>query len=159
MAGPIGRLPRVVVALGLLLLGTTPALAALSQRHLNESAAAFVRGDCTKAIDSALDSINVLGLRPEPWEILGYCDVRSGEERLAVRALEKAVERDPEHWHYRYGLALARGAAGQDPRPDARAALRLNPHNPLLQEAVKRFDTDDRREWRRRALAARLPRD
>jgi hypothetical protein len=34
----------------------------------------------------------------------------------------------------RYGLAVLRGAAGLDPLPAARAARRLNPHEPLVGE-------------------------
>ena len=54
-----------------------------------------------------------------------------------------------------YDLALALGASGIDPRPAARAALRLNPLEQITQLAVRRFDTNNPRRWRRtgRALA------
>ena len=153
------RLARIVIGLLVLALALTPALIYLSQHHIDRSAESFRRGDCTTAVDRALEATSVLSVWPEPFEILGYCDTRLGRPRLAVRAMEEAVERDPEAWELRYGLALVRAAARRDPRPAARSALRLNPRSPLAQDAVKRFRTDDPQKWRRRALSARLPVD
>ena len=152
-----GRLLRVVVAVGLLVLAVTPARVALSQRHLNESVSAFARGDCPSTVNQALASIDAIAVRPEPYELLGYCDVRLGAPALGVRAMNSAVTRDPGNWQYRYGLALVRAAAGLDPRPAARRALQLNPREPLAQEAVRAFDTSNRRLWRARALSSELP--
>ena len=146
-----------MIALIILAIAITPALIYLSQNHLNRSVRSLDRGDCPAAIDQALAATSVLSLRPEPFEILGYCDVRLGRPQLAVRAMEEAVERDPKAWQLRYGLALVRAAAGRDPRPAARSALRLNPLSPLTEDAVKRFRTSDPRKWKRRALGARLP--
>lgn len=151
-------LTRIVAALGCLLLAVTPALAALSQQALDESVAAFRRGDCTRSADAALASIAYLSVRPQPFELLAYCDVRAGLSELAVRSMRKALARDPANWEYHYGLALVRGAAGLDPRPQAAAALVLNPLNPLTREAAIELGTaDGPREWRRRAVEARLP--
>ena len=97
-------------------------------------------------------------MRPEPHVLIGYCDVRLGRPRLAVRALRRAVELDPGNWEMHYGLALARGAAGLDPRPQARAAARLNPaEDDLAVPLVAALDTESPRAWRRRALSAPLP--
>ena len=151
-------LTRIVAALGCLLLAVTPALAALSQQALDESVAAFRRGDCTESAAAALASISYLSVRPQPFELLAYCDVRAGLSELAVRSMRKALARDPANWEYHYALALVRGAAGLDPRPQAAAALALNPLNPLTREAAIELGTADRpREWRRRAVEARLP--
>ncbi len=152
-----GRLTRIGAALGCLLLAVTPALAALSQARLDESVAAFRRGDCTRTADAALASISFLSVRPQPFELLAYCDVRAGFPQLAVAAMGEALVRDPENWEYQYGLALVRASAGLDPRPQARAAAYLNPLNPLAQEAVRAFDTADPERWERRASEARLP--
>ncbi len=65
--------------------------------------------------------------------------------------MQKAIDRDPANWEYRYGLALARAVVGEDPRPDARAALLLNPRDIQTQDAVERFDSGTPRQWRRRA--------
>lgn len=150
---------RTAVALGVLLLAVLPMQILISERSLREAREAFAQGDCRTAIDRALDASDVLGARADPYAIIGYCDVRLDVPALAITALEKAVQRDPHNWELRYGLAIARGAAGRDPRPAARSAAALNPREPLAALAVRRFDTDDPRTWRRRALTARLPSD
>jgi hypothetical protein len=71
--------------------------------------------------------------------------------------MRSGIDRDPENWELWYGLALVRANAGEDPRPAARTALRLNPKGPLARDAVKRFDAADARKWKRRAQRARLP--
>jgi O-antigen ligase len=156
---PLGSLARVVAALGVLALLLVPLSLYRSQGPLVEAAQAFARGDCPTAIDRALTSRDVLAVRPEPYELLGYCDVRLGEEQLAVRALQRAVALDPHNWETHYGLALVRGAAGLDPRPQAREAARLNPSDGDLATAlVTRFKTaNSPQTWRRRALSAPLP--
>ncbi len=150
------RFARVATGAGLLALATTPVLIALSQSHLDESTRAFKRGDCTAAIESGLASVEALGVRPEPYLVLGLCDARLGEDELAVQAMGRAVSLDPEGWRSHYGLALARASAGLDPRPAALQARRLNPRSELTTDIVKRFDTDDPRKWKRRARGARL---
>jgi hypothetical protein len=151
--GPVGR---IVVALGCLLLAVMPARVFLSEGPMREAARAFARGDCATAVDRSLDSISALGIRPEPFVVLGYCDVRLGQRDLAMRALANAVRKDPRNWEGHYGLALVRAAAGRDPRPQLRAAGRLNPREQLVTQ-TRRLLGDDRRAWRRRALGARLP--
>jgi len=150
-------LTRIVAALGCLLLAVTPALAALSQAQLDRSLAAFRRGDCARTVDYALGSTSFLGVRPQPYELLAYCDVRAGLPNLAVKAMDRALARDPENWEYHYGLALVRASAGLDPRPQTRAALRLNRESSLTQQASRDFLTGDPTDWRRRASQARLP--
>jgi O-antigen ligase len=151
------RLSRVVIALGCLVLAITPALLFLSQRQLNRSVDSLKGNDCGEALDAALASNSFLSVRPEPLEVLAYCDVRLGRPELAVQLMREAVERDPYNWRLHYGLALTRGAAGLDPRAQARRALRLNPRSSLTRDAIRRFDTSSPRTWRRRALSARLP--
>lgn len=154
-----GPILRLAVSVGLIALAITPMLVALSQRHLTEARAAADAGDCTPAIDAALASIEVLGIRPEPYEVLGYCDLGADEPELAVSAFQAAVSRDPQNWRYHYGLAIARGADGRDPRATAQRARRLNPRHPQAEELVGLFDTDDPGEWRARAATAPLPED
>jgi hypothetical protein len=98
-----------------------------------------------------------LSVRPEPFEVLAYCDSRLGLHTLAERAMRSALERDPENWELYYGLALVRASAGRDPRPAARRALRLNPRGALAREASRRFRGSDPGTWRKRASGARLP--
>jgi O-antigen ligase len=157
--GSPARVTRVLAGLVALGCAIAPALIYTSQRHLDRSVRSFERADCPGAVDQALAANSAVPMRPEPFEILAYCDVRLGRPELAVRAMEEAVERDPQAWQLRYGLAVVRGAAGRDPRAQARLAVRLNPREPLARDAVRRFRTNDPREWRRRALGARLPID
>jgi Flp pilus assembly protein TadD len=96
-------------------------------------------------------------VRPEPYQVLGFCDSRAGENKLAISMLRTAVAHDSGEWESYYGLALVQAAAGQDPRVAARRAFELAPHEPLAAEAVQKFRTNDPRKWERRALSARLP--
>jgi hypothetical protein len=123
----LGRLTRVVAGLACLLLAITPAVVAVSQARLDRAFAAFRQRDCTTAIDAALAAAEALP-RAQASEIVGYCDLRARQDRLAVRAMEAARARDPQNWQYAYGLAIAQAISGADPRAAADAALRLNPH-------------------------------
>lgn len=150
-----GRLPRIVAGLACLLLALTPGLVLASQGPLNRSIRAFKQGDCRTAIDAALDSRDALGARAEHYEIIGYCDARAGQNELAVRAMRAAQARDPRNWHYAYGLAVAQALAGQDPRPAARLARRLNPLDDkarALERGLRSASPE-----RRRRVAARAP--
>ena len=149
---------RIVVAIVCLLIAIVPARMFLSERPLRESARAFAEGDCATAVDRALDSSEMLDVRPEPFILLGYCNVRLGRSGLAVRAMRNAVRRDPGNWEGHYGLALAQAVAGDDPRPSLRAAGRLNPEEPLVVRTWRLLG-DDPDAWSRRALQARLPID
>ena len=158
-AGPrTGTIGRTLAALGCLLLALVPARVFLSEAPLRDSARAFAAGDCATAIDRALDSNARFGLRPEPFIVLGYCDVRIGQTDLALNAMRNAVRKDPGNWEGHYGLALVQAVARQDPRPELRIARRLNPREPLVAETTRLLG-DDRRAWQRRALRARLPID
>jgi hypothetical protein len=152
--GEISRTPRIVAALAVLVLALTPALMWLSQGPLDRATAAFARNDCPTAIDASLDAIGRFGVRPEPWEILGYCDARAGQYALATRAMDAARSRDPHDWSYAYGQAIVDGVSGRDPRPAAREALRLNPLEPLARTLVRELDRA-RDPARRREIARR----
>jgi O-antigen ligase len=154
---PPGRVARIVLGLGCLVLALTPFQVLRSQAALDDAGAAFEARDCPRAIDSALASLGATRSRPEPYLVLGYCDTRLGLHDLAIRNMELATERDPDSWQAWYGLAVARGAAGRDPRPAARRALQLNPLNALAAEAAEAFATSRPRVWQRRALRLRIP--
>lgn len=143
--------------LGLLCLVTlvTPVLIIGSQGRLEDAEHALYASDCAKASSSALSSIGWLDVRPEPYEILGFCDIKRGLPRLGVAAMAQAVRRDPGSWETYYTLAIAQGAAGIDPRPAAERALRMNPLEPLTRQAVKMLGGSSPTEWVKRAPAAR----
>jgi O-antigen ligase len=154
----VGRTPRLVAALCVGVLAITPVVVALSQVRLESALSAFDANECSAAIHSSLDSLSALGVRPEPYEIIGYCDARFGEDRLAEEAMRSAVSRDPENWEMHYGLALVRAAAGKNPMPELREASRLNPLEPMVAAAVERFGEAKRPAQRERlAGSASLP--
>jgi tetratricopeptide (TPR) repeat protein len=142
---------RVALALACFGVGIVPGLVMVSEARLDESAKAYERGDCSKAVDAAQSASSALGRRPQPHEIIAYCRLHQGRPREAVRELDHAVRLDPDNWEYHYDLAVARGAAGLDPRPEARKALRLNPRDPEAQNAFKSFHSSDSRTWKRKA--------
>lgn len=151
----LARSARVPISLGLILVAVAPALVAISDGRIAEAARAFnFADDCRTAPAASLSSLSALANRPQPYEVLGYCDLRRGFPLSAVRAMHSAVERDPRSWQYHYGLSVARGAAGLDPRPAARAALARNPREPIVQRALARLD-GDRRHWRSQAARNR----
>lgn len=151
------RFGRVVLAIGVLALIVTPALMALSQAQLNKSVEALENDDCATAGDAALAAAKWVPPRPEPFQILGFCNSRAGQDDLAIQMAEAAISREPENWSLHYTLALVQAAAGVDPRPAASRALELSPNGRQASEAVELFDTDDPQEWRRRAQRTRLP--
>ena len=151
------RLARVVAALGCLVLIVTPITLIRSQTALAPAGRELLAGNCPAAIDHALASARAVGSRPEPYEVIGFCDVRLGFHSLAVRNLRQAVDRDPEWWETWYGLALVQGAVGQDPRAAARRALQLNPREPLAQRAARTFGETPRSGWSRAARRLPLP--
>ena len=154
------RLARVIAALVVLALAVTPVLNALADARLRDS----VDGVQARATARARSTTRSrprprLGARPEPYAILGFCDVRLGKPELAERMMRNAVDRDPDNWVYHYGLALVLGARRARTRgrrsPSAR---RLNPLETETIEAEEAFaSTNDPEKWKRRALRARLP--
>jgi O-antigen ligase len=152
-----GRTVRIAVAIGIGVLAVTPAAIAISQSRLDKAVVAFDRGDCNAAIGSALDSLDALKVRPEPYELIGYCDARLGQGELAEKAMRNAVSRDPENWETHYGLALVLAAEGRDPMPQLYESRRLNPLEPRVQELIAAMRGQGPQEWERRAESARLP--
>ena len=146
---------RVPLAVGLVLVAVTPVLIAISQGRLVSAAQSFGTGDCEAAVPEALDAASVLAVRPEPYEIVGYCQVQRGFPRAGVAAMEKAVDRDEGNWEYHYGLAVARAAAGLDPRPAANRARELNPTEYIVREYARRLGEADPATWPGEADRAR----
>jgi hypothetical protein len=143
---------RAGIAAALIVIGVAPAVVTISQGKLDEAVQTFLHhGDCPRVIDVAQNASSVLPLRPEPYRLEGYCQARLGQARKAVHSMWEAVDRDPGNWQYRYSLAVAQAAAGVDPRPAAREALRLDPLEPATRDLVRRFSSADSRAWRNQA--------
>jgi len=145
-AGP-GPQARVLIGIGCALLAAAPASVWLSQRKLDQAAQAFSQHDCRSATAAAQSSISILGSRPEPYEILGYCDARGARPLLAIAAINKAISLDPQNWNYTYDLALVRAEAGLNPRSAARRALALDPLEPLTRQAWSALRIGDPQQW------------
>jgi O-Antigen ligase len=143
--------------LGLLCLATLvmPVLIVGSQTRLEDAEQALSASNCTTAGSASLSSIGWLDVRPEPYEILGFCDIERGLPRLGVAAMRQAVRRDPGSWETYYTLAIAQASAGIDPRPAAARALRMNPRDPLTLQEVREFRTASPTEWVNRAAIVR----
>lgn len=143
--------------LGLLCLATLamPVLIIGSQNRLDSAEHALYASNCATASSSALSSIAWLDVRPEPYEVLGFCDLRRGLPRQGVAAMREAVRRDPGSWETYYALAIARASAGIDPRSAAKQALRMDPLEPLTRQASRELATASPTEWVNRAPVLR----
>jgi O-antigen ligase len=146
---------RLILSVLCLFTLVTPVLIIGSQSRLDDAEHALAAGDCASAGSSALSSVGWLDVRPEPYEILGFCDVARGQPRRGVVAMREAVHRDPGSWETYYALAIAQASAGIDPRPAAARALRMNPRDPLTRQAVRQFRTARPTEWVSRAAIVR----
>ncbi|MGB9184637.1 MAG: O-antigen ligase family protein [Solirubrobacteraceae bacterium] len=127
-------LRRIPIAVVLVIAAIPPALLMLSQAKLETAANAFQIGACSRVEQAARDSIDVLSVRPQPYQMLGYCDISDGRAQAAVVAMSRAVQAEPGYWQSHYGLSIAQAYAGEDPRQQLRTALRLDPGDPLMQE-------------------------
>jgi hypothetical protein len=152
-----GRLGRVLAGLACLLLAVTPGLMVSSQSALDAAKRAFSAGNCGAAVASALTARDRLPLRAEPYEVLGYCDLRGGAYGLAVEAMDSARRRDPDNWRYSYGLAVAQAIAGRDPRAAAARAVQLNPREPMALELARGLDSASPARRFRAAARATIP--
>jgi O-antigen ligase len=153
----MGNVGRVLGGLACLLVAVTPITVALSQSRLNTAVAALSARDCGRAVDDALGSLHWVGLRPEPFEVLGWCDLRGGQAKLGLDAMRAAESRDPGNWEYAYGVAVAQALAGQDPRAAAQRALERNPLEPLAKRFARAVRRDDPKAWRRAGARAQIP--
>jgi hypothetical protein len=135
-----------------------PVLIVGSQNHLGEAENALYEPtpDCTTASAAARASIGWLNMRPEPFEILGFCDLRGGRPADAVIQMRQAVRLDPGSWETYYALSIAQAAAGVDPMAAARRAFSMDPLDPLTRQAVRELEAaDGQREWASRARRLR----
>jgi Flp pilus assembly protein TadD len=125
-----------------------------SQTHLSNAIDAFQVGDCRTTAAEAIASHAALDSRPEPFELLAYCEARAGRNKVALRAIDAAIARDPHDWEFHYDQAIIRAASGLDPRPATRAALALNPLDSHTRAAQRWFLQGSKRLWRKRGRQA-----
>src|ERR1019366_7430090 len=128
-AGSLTALPAGAVVVAVTVF---PALVLGSQIRLNEASSAYAAGDCTRADTLARDSIDVLGTRAPPWQIVALCAARSGDYRQASTDLRAGLAVDPNDWQLQAALAATTAAVGDDARAQVRAALALDPLEPTV---------------------------
>ena len=151
-----GEGTRTALGLVCLISIVAPVLIIGSQGHINDAKQdLYHAANCKSATSEALSAISWLDVRPEPYEIIGFCDIQRGLPRLGVYAMEQAASVDPGSWEPYYALAIARAASGLDPRADAKRALRMNPLEPLTREEAKLFDSSNPAEWVNQASVVR----
>lgn len=150
---PHARWLAVLALAGVALL---PARVAQAEGQVTKALLAFRATNCRTATAAAEAARSALDALPAPFLLLGYCAFADHKPTLAVRYAKQAIARDPENWTYHYALANIRGAAGVDPRAEARAALRLNPLEPQVRAMVRTFRGVDPRGWQQQAAAVRL---
>ena len=84
--------------------------------------------DCATAIDAALTATERFGTRPEPWQILGYCDARLGAATRSPGARwTPPASATRTTGSIAYGQAIVYGVSGRDPRPYARGGAAAEP--------------------------------
>jgi hypothetical protein len=150
--GAAGRLILAALCLGAVVL---PVLVIGSQSRLTDAEHALYASNCARADSAARSSISWLSARPQPYEILGFCDLRRGKPVLGVAAMRQAITRDRGSWEPYYALAIAQASAGVDPRPAAERALQMNPHEPLTQQAVRDLRGSRPTQWVKQARTVR----
>jgi len=155
--GRLGWPPRVVVGAVCLGVALPGAALALAQPRLDDAARAFERGDCEATTRAALASLEHFDARPEPFEYLAWCDVRTNEARLAPALFRRAIARDPGSWRLHYGLAVALAVRGLDPRDAVRATVARNPRGQLVRELAEALGGKDADTWPRAARQLRVP--
>jgi hypothetical protein len=146
---------RIVLALLCLASLVLPVSIVGSQSKLGEAEHALYASNCAAATPAALSSIGWLDFRPEPYEVVGFCDLERGRPRLAIAAMRRAVSQDPGSWETYYALAIAQASAGIDPRANVERALRMNPWERLTREAAKQLHGSSPTEWVRRGAIGR----
>ena len=151
-----GTRNATLIAVGFLALAVGPAFVAISYQRLQSAGAALKDGSCAEAKRRALSSISALAVRPEPYEILGYCDLELGFPNEGLSAMKKAETYEPENWNYHFGLAVALAANGLSPVHEARRAVQLDPKEALAFETAQSFERAAPARWQRTAAIVLL---
>jgi hypothetical protein len=142
-----GHGARLALGLCLLIGLVLPVLTIGSQARLVDGERALYRStSCPKAGSEALSSIGWLDVRAEPYEVIGYCDLRRAQPRMAVSAMRRAVRYDAS-WETYLGLTIAQASAGIDPRHSAATALRMDRYEPLTVRAARALGGSSPISW------------
>jgi len=146
---------RAALAIGCLLAAALPVMILASQSRVHAAEVDLANGRCEDATQVALSAISWMPARPEPYEVIGYCDLERGFPKLGVQAMQEAVSHDPDSWETHFSLALAQAGAGVKPIQEARTALRMNPKSTLTNQAIHQFTPSDQARWAQEASKLR----
>jgi O-antigen ligase len=133
---PFPSVLRVLAVGACVALAVIPARVAISDKRLVGAIDAANAGDCARARDQARSAIDAAAQRPAPYLVLGHCDLLDARYRPAAAEFRRAIERDPDSWQGRLGLALAVAGSGGDGLAEARRAAVLNPYEPSVRTVV-----------------------
>ncbi|HEX8101210.1 MAG TPA: O-antigen ligase family protein [Solirubrobacteraceae bacterium] len=154
-----GDTARTAVAVAFLVAAALPALVAISDARVRRAQGAVLGGRCPAALSDAFGALKMVAQDPRAFEIIGYCDLRNGFPRAALKAFRTARGYDPENWQYDFDAAIAEARIGTDPRASLAAARRKNPREQLLRtfaEGVRSPTPGKLRKASTRAEAAML---
>lgn len=152
----LGLLPRWTLAIvACVLVALVPLRLIFSQTRLDAATDAYTQNMCSDASVLADQSLDAVGSRWEPRELIAGCEMESGGRDAAISTLREAARRDPNAWRVHYALAVVQARSGDDPSREIRRALQLNPQEPLVQETAKGLArARNAQEWR--AAARRM---
>jgi tetratricopeptide (TPR) repeat protein len=152
------RPTRILGVFALVAVAAIPATTLLGHRALNRANEALHDDRCPAALRFSQEANGVVDGLAEPYEIRAWCSARLGRGEEALAAISQAIQRDPENWRYRYGLAVMRGVNGLDPRRSATRAQRMNPRDAQALALVRSLESAGApAEWENIARNTPLP--
>lgn len=128
---------RLGVAVVVLAAAISLAVPGVAARYANAGYES-VRTDPELALERLERAASLNRLTTEPLIAKGVIAQRLGELDVAADAFRRAVERSPESWfaHFELGLVTALQGDVRDAEPSLREAVRLNPGQPVVREAL-----------------------
>jgi O-Antigen ligase/Tetratricopeptide repeat len=109
-------------------------LVLLTEVKLDDSRAAFDRGDLSAAAQDATDASTLQPWAAEPWLQLALVEEEAGNLTQARRAIAEAIDRAPDDWSLWYAASqIEYRAAGRTAALEAYERARaLNPRSPIF---------------------------
>jgi hypothetical protein len=148
--------PNTRLAMGLASMAclAAPVFVSASEARMQAGVTDFVANRCPQAQNELQDSLSWVGVRPEPFEAISYCNLAHGYPAEAIEAAQEAQRLDPENWQATIAVALARASNREDPRPLIGQAIHANPRELALRSVGKRMRGHDPQVWHDQAYPA-----
>jgi O-antigen ligase len=142
---PRGRTGLAIAAVGV---SVFAGALLLTEQRIGTASSARSRGECVAARAAARSATSILDVFPQPYEVLGNCEIARGQPRAAIGAMQQARDLEPQNWQYEMDVAVAQALAGVDPRPAIRAAARLNPREGTVGLMSSLLNTSSKARWK-----------